>query len=89
MFVGGLILNDYSQEDEENHRSYQNAAPQYNFETPDRLVIPGKGITNFLPRFRNKVRRVARSQYSNYRLKGIGNVKPVRESRVGYNCISF
>lgn len=88
MFVGGLILTDYSQEDEENHRWYQTAAPHYNFETPGRLVIPGKGITNFLLRF-NKVRRVARSQYSNYRLKGIGNLKPVRESPVGYNCTSF
>ncbi|KAJ7379369.1 hypothetical protein OS493_016605 [Desmophyllum pertusum] len=29
-----------SEEDEENHRSYQVPAPQYNFDTPGQLVIP-------------------------------------------------
>ena len=44
----GLSLNDYSPE--ENERSYQAAAPQYNFDTPGRLVIPGEEIPNFVLR---------------------------------------
>ena len=45
------MLNDYSPEDEENPGPYQAAAPQYNFDTPGRLVIPGEEIPNFFMRF--------------------------------------
>jgi len=45
------MLNDYSPEDDENPRSYQAAAPQYNFDTPGRLVIPGEEMLNFVLRF--------------------------------------
>ena len=50
----GLTFDDYSPEDEENPSSYQAAAPQYNFDTPGRLVIPGEEMPNFalfLPSF--------------------------------------
>ena len=46
----GLTWNDYSPEDEENARSYQAVAPQYNFDTPGRLVIPGEEIPNVVLR---------------------------------------
>ena len=47
----GLTLNGYSPEDEENPWSYHAAAPQYNFDTPSRLVIPGEEmIPNFVLR---------------------------------------
>jgi len=53
------MLNDYSPDDEENPRSYQAAAPQYNFDTPGRLVIPlpGGEMLNFVLRF-IEVRRI-------------------------------
>ena len=68
------MLNDYSPEDEENPRSYQAGAPQYNFDTPGRLVIPGDEITNFILRFiklrRLKIGMIASSEggyCTNYR----------------------
>lgn len=67
-----MTLNDYSPEDEENPSSYQAAAPQYNFDTPGRLVIPGEKIPNFVLRFikirRLKIAMIAAGGYcTNYR----------------------
>lgn len=72
----GLTLNDYSPEDEENPTSYHAAAPQYNFDTPGRLVIPGEEMPNSVLRFskmrRLNIARIGRSEggyCTNYRQK--------------------
>jgi len=69
---GGLTLNDYSPEDEENPSSYQAAAPQYNFDTPGRLVIPAfadqPGTSNASIGLRsiNEIPNPFRSVFSNF-----------------------